>query len=293
MAPSRTYDEDFERIVENLRTIFGGDYPAALRPVGKAIKALRLARTELRTQGDLAAEAGVDQSTISRLEQGKIASTETEKLYAISFALGVPLNRIADVKLPNADTELAIKSQRLLIDRMASKAPGELSKLIRFNELEPLRFGIPLGWQLGSLDFFSRFEIEAAREFFEQAKADVARLLKIDRFSAVLKFDESDEAIGYVVTHYAVKDQERHAAICIGMCGARQAYSATYLDAVVAATDKVAKIGLKAWAIKPLDDVASSVVPSRESLFLAIVERDARTHRALLDFLLTVAETES
>ena len=290
MKDSRTYDSDFESIVEDLREIFGGDYPAVLTPLGDAIKAIRIERFGPRSQGKLAIEAGIDASTISRYEGGKTKTTEAEKLYAISFALGVPLDRVADVKLPSADAQFAITARRLLKDQMFGQAPDEFRELIRFEEDRSLRFGIPLGWQLGSLDFFRYFQIAQATKHLDQAKADVVMLLKIDSFPHELSYDDIGEDINLVLAHYAVQNEEKHAAICIGMSGARQAYATMYLNSAAEAFDDEARVEMRAWGMTPLVDLPSRIVPNRESTFLAIRDRNAKTSRELLDFMLKLAE---
>ncbi|MEM7811339.1 MAG: helix-turn-helix domain-containing protein [Planctomycetota bacterium] len=288
MSTSRLYEDDIQAIVQDLRAIFGGDYPPSLRPLADAITAIRVARFGKRSKSKVANAAGIDASILSRYESGEIGETETEKLYAVAWALGVPLDRIADIKLPDADAQIAVTARRLLTDQIAAKTPEEFAGLLRFEDERALRFGIPLGWQLGSLDFFRYFKIEQAVKHFDRAKSDVLTLLKIDGFPHELDFEDVGETINFFLAHYGVENKVKHAAICLGMSGAREAYAAMYLTAAEEAFDDAAKIELRSWGLLPLKDIPTRIVPNREAVYLALRERGAKTHRELLDFVMQV-----
>ncbi|MEM1063392.1 MAG: hypothetical protein AAGJ97_13790, partial [Planctomycetota bacterium] len=196
--------------------------------------------------------------------------------------------RIADIKLPNIDAQIAVTARRLLTDQIAAKTPEEFTGLLRFDDERALRFGIPLGWQLGGLDFFRCFKIEQAVTHFDRAKADVFTLLKIDGFSYDLDFEDVGETINFVLAHYGVEDEAKHAAICLGMSGAREAYAGMYLAAAEESFDDAAKIELRSWGLLPLKDIPTRIVPNREAVYLALRERGAKTHRELLDFVMQV-----
>ncbi|MEM1062887.1 MAG: hypothetical protein AAGJ97_11230, partial [Planctomycetota bacterium] len=72
MSTSRLYEDDLQAIVQDLRTIFGGDYPPSLRPIPDAITAIRIARFGKRSKSKVANAAGIDASILSRYESGEI-----------------------------------------------------------------------------------------------------------------------------------------------------------------------------------------------------------------------------
>ena len=290
MEDSRQYDLDFEAITADLRRIFGGDYPPALQPLGDAIKSLRIHRFGPRSQGKLATEAGIDASTVSRYESGKTKSTETEKLYAISVVLDVSLDRVAVVKLPNVDAEIAAKALRFLTDRVTGTAPDEFPALLKLADLRALRFGIPVGWQLGCLDFFRYIKVEQAEKHLRDAQKTVATLLKIDHFEHELVFDDIGEDINLVLSHYQVESDEKYAAICIGMSGARQACATRFLEGAERLINEQSTIEMRAWVMRPLSDLPARLVSSRESLYFAIRDRDASTVREFIDFMIGLTD---
>lgn len=102
-------------------------------------------------------------------------------------------------------------------EKTLDKNKGFLTKIDR----TALRFGIPLGWQIGRFEFIYGSQLDEAISVEKDIQDDISLLLGADGYGELPAFQTVQELTKKILINYSVKSPEKHAAILLGIAAMR------------------------------------------------------------------------